>query len=94
MDEGRREPSPTEEQRDRPGPIERLSRKLRTAKPILAVALAAVVLLLVFQNQEPVRTRFLLWQVEMPRFFLLAVVYLLGVVTGWVAFWRSRKPLD
>lgn len=94
MDEERREPSPTEEERAGPGPMERLNRKLRTAKPILAVALAAVVLLLVFQNQEPVRTRFLLWQVEMPRFFLLAVVYLLGVVTGWVAFWRSRRPAE
>lgn len=92
MEEERREPSPMEEERSRPGPMERLNRKLRTAKPILAVLLAAVVLLLVFQNQEAVRTRFLLWEVEMPRFLLLAVVYLLGVVTGWVAFWRSRRP--
>jgi uncharacterized integral membrane protein len=70
----------------------RAARKLRSAKPLLAVLLAGVVLVLVFQNQEPVRTQFLLWQMEMPRFFLLAVIYLLGVVTGWIAFWRSRRP--
>lgn len=98
MEEGEgKEPRATEEgrkeeRRDRPGPMETLQEKLRGAKPILTVLLAAAVLLLVFQNQEPVHTRFLLWRVEMPRFFLLAVVYLLGIVTGWIVFWRSRRP--
>ena len=50
-----------------------------------------VILLLILQNQEPVRTRFLGWGVEMPHFLLLAFVYLLGAVTGWVAHWRSRR---
>lgn len=50
-----------------------------------------VILLLVLQNQEPVRTHFLGWGVEMPHFLLLGAVYLLGAVTGWVAHWRSRR---
>lgn len=50
-----------------------------------------VVLTLVVQNQEPVRTRFLTWSVEMPRFLLLAGVYVAGAVTGWIAHWRSRR---
>ena len=69
-----------------------LRRALRMAKPVLAGLVVALVLVLVFQNQEPVRTRLLMWEVEMPRFFLLAVVYCLGVVTGWVVFWRSSRP--
>lgn len=52
----------------------------------VAVGVAAVVaLVLVVQNQETVQTRVLFWGLEMPRFALLGVVYLLGAVTGWVA---------
>ena len=83
-----------DERSERPSREKRPVSERRVAKQIVAGLLAVVVLVLVFQNQEPVRTRFLLWQVEMPRFFLLAVVYLLGVVTGWIAFWRSRRSSE
>ena len=61
---------------------------LRLGTMILA---ALLVLVLVLQNQDPVQTRFLGWSVEMPRFLLLAVVYGLGVVTGWFVRWRGGR---
>lgn len=67
---------------------------LRTVKLIFAVLLAVSALVLILQNQEPVRTTLLVWRVEMPRFLLLAIVYGLGVATGWVVFWRSQRPVD
>lgn len=58
---------------------------------VTMVLAAALVLVLVLQNQEPVQTRFLGWSVEMPRFLLLAVVYVLGIVTGWFVRSRGRR---
>lgn len=59
---------------------------------LVTIALAAVlVLVLVLQNQDPVQTRFLGWSVEMPRFLLLAVIYGLGIVTGWFVRWRGGR---
>lgn len=61
------------------------------AKLVLVALGALVALLLVVQNQGPVETRFLFWSAEMPRFLLLAVVYVLGAATGWIARWQSRR---
>lgn len=83
-----------EEPRDRPPiltgdssgkPGRALGRKLKVAAAVLLTAVAVV---LVFQNQEPTQTRFLTWSIEMPRFALLAFVYLVGAATGW--FLRRR----
>lgn len=64
----------------------------RLLKRLLLGLLAATALVLVVQNQEAVQTRVLFWTVEMPRFALLATVYLLGAATGWVVHWRTRRP--
>ena len=90
------EPRTTGEPRDRPPegrdeaapakPGLTLGQKLKIA----VVATAGIVaLLLVVQNQDPTQTSFLFWSVEMPRFALLAFVYLLGAATGFVM--RGRR---
>lgn len=56
-----------------------------TLRAVAVGVVAVVALVLVVQNQETVQTRVLFWGLEMPRFALLGVVYLLGAVTGWVA---------
>lgn len=67
-------------------------RDVRATLRAVAVAAGAIVaLVLVIQNQEPVQTQVLLWHLEMPRFALLAGVYLLGAATGWVARRRGRR---
>lgn len=63
----------------------------RALRAVAGVLLAAVALLLVVQNQEPTQTRFLTWSVEMPRFALLAFVYLLGAATGWFLHRKRRR---
>lgn len=55
-----------------------------TIKYVVAGVLLVVVLILVVQNQEPVSTEVLLWSIEAPRFALLALVFLAGVVAGYV----------
>lgn len=71
-----------------------MKENLGTAKLVLACLFAFSVLILIFQNQEPVQTQLLFWQVEMPRFLLLAGVYGVGIATGWVVFWRSSRRTD
>ncbi len=63
-----------------------LKQKVRVGIGALAVVL---VLILFFQNQETVSTRVLFWSMEMPRFVLLASVFLLGSLAGFL-FGRRR----
>lgn len=53
-------------------------------KIALAGILLVIVLILVIQNQEPVRAEVLFWSAEAPGFALLAFVFLAGVVVGYV----------
>lgn len=64
-----------------------------TLKFLLALSLLAVVLIMVFQNQEPVSTRILLWSLEGPRFVVLALVFLAGVLAGYVLGRSTRMDM-
>lgn len=71
------------------------SRGGRTAGETLKLAaaglVAAAVIALVLQNQEPIRTEFLFWSAQTPRFALLGIVYLVGVASGWLLLRRRRR---
>jgi putative membrane protein len=64
------------------------------AKLIAALVLVAVVLVIVFQNIQPVETKFLFVTVTMPRAALLSITMLIGIAIGiLVALGLSvRKP--
>jgi uncharacterized integral membrane protein len=48
----------------------------------LAVVLVLLVLIVVFQNREPVETKFLFASITMPRAALLTVTMLIGIAVG------------
>jgi len=47
-----------------------------------ALALIAIVLIVLFQNREPVETKFLFASITMPRAALLGVTLLIGMAAG------------
>ena len=51
-------------------------------KVSLAVVLILLVLIVVFQNREPVETKFLFASITMPRAALLTVTMLIGIAVG------------
>jgi uncharacterized integral membrane protein len=53
-------------------------------KLAFAGILLAIVLVLVVQNQEPVTTQMLFWTFVAPSFALLAIVFLVGIVVGYL----------
>lgn len=59
-------------------------------KIAFAGILLVVTLILVVQNQETVSTEVLLWTFEAPRFALLAVVFLVGIIVGYL-FGRTTR---
>jgi putative membrane protein len=63
-------------------------------KLIAALVLVAVVLVVVFQNIQPVETKFLFVTLTMPRAALLAITMLIGIGVGMlIALGLSgRKP--
>ena len=52
------------------------------AKLIAALVLVALVLIIVFQNTQPVETKFLFVTLTMPRAALLATTMLIGIGIG------------
>ncbi|MBN1833465.1 MAG: LapA family protein [Deltaproteobacteria bacterium] len=61
-------------------------------KLITALVLVAVVIVVVFQNTQPVETKFLFVTMTMPRATLLAITLLIGIAVGiLVAFGLSGK---
>jgi uncharacterized integral membrane protein len=60
----------------------------------VALALILLVLVVVFQNTEPVATRFLFVTFTMPRAALLVITFLIGTVAGLLlSFGLSTKLL-
>lgn len=51
-------------------------------KVSLAVVLILLVLIVIFQNREPVETKFLFASIIMPRAALLTVTMLIGIAAG------------
>lgn len=51
-------------------------------KVSLAVVLILLVLIVIFQNREPVETKFLFASITMPRAALLTVTMLIGIAVG------------
>ena len=52
------------------------------AKLVAALVLVALVLIIVFQNTQPVETKFLFVTLTMPRAALLATTMLIGIGVG------------
>ena len=51
-------------------------------KMSVAVVLILLVLIVIFQNREPVETKFLFASITMPRAALLTVTMLIGIAAG------------
>jgi putative membrane protein len=65
------------------------------AKLITALVLVAVVIVVVFQNTQPVETKLLFVTMTMPRATLLAITLLIGIAVGiLVAFGLSGKKTN
>ena len=55
---------------------------MEKVKPIAALVLVALVLIVVLQNTQPVETKILFISVTMPRAALLAITMLIGIAVG------------
>ena len=60
---------------------------MKDIKLVGAIALVVIVVLFVLQNAEPVRVEILFWSWSASRAIVLLVVFLIGVLAGWL--WRA-----
>jgi uncharacterized membrane protein YciS (DUF1049 family) len=61
---------------------------------VLLIVILAAVIVFVFQNDERVTLRFLGWQVTLRLAVLVAVSYILGMVSGWSVFGFLRRSIE
>lgn len=59
---------------------------------VTAIVLLAIVLLFMAQNTTVVTVRMMFWQIAMPRYLMLFITLLIGVVIGWLtrAWYRTQ----
>lgn len=60
-------------------------------RPIVLIVLVGLVLVFAVQNVADVEVQFLIWAFSMPRAILIAVVFALGVLIGWILNGLSRR---
>lgn len=54
------------------------------SKLTTAIVLFAIALLFMFQNTAVVQVRMLFWQIGMPRYLLIFLTLLIGMLIGWL----------
>ena len=67
--------------------------KSAKGKLVLVAVLAILMIVVILQNTDPVKTRFLFVEVVMPQIVLLLITLIVGAVGGIVAgeLWAGRK---
>ncbi len=63
----------------------------RNLRPALLIVLVGLVLVFAVQNVANVEVQFLIWSMAMPRAILIAVVFALGVLIGWILHSLYRR---
>ena len=64
---------------------------MRQFKHYVIAFLFLLVLIFVIQNWEPVSITFLFWSLELPRLVLVALLLLIGFVTGALVFGSAMR---
>ena len=62
------------------------------AKLILVILLASLFIVFMLQNEDPLRVRFLPWSAVVSKSLLILLVFVAGLIFGWISFaWGRRK---
>ncbi|MFC0232388.1 DUF1049 domain-containing protein [Vagococcus entomophilus] len=59
-------------------------KKVVTPKRVLALIILVLVLVFGFQNLNPVELTLIFFSVKVPLLVLILVLYVLGIISGWV----------
>ena len=57
---------------------------MSTFKSVLAIAVPVLLAIIIFQNTDPVRIRFLFWSFSVPQIVLITITALLGITLGYL----------
>ena len=57
---------------------------MSTFKSILAITVPVLLAIIIFQNTDPVRIRFLFWSFSVPQIVLITITALLGITLGYL----------
>lgn len=68
---------------------------MNRVKQILLVVVLVLLAIVMVQNAQPVKFRFLNWQYDVSQLLLVLIVFVLGFLSGFaVAKWPRREPDD
>jgi uncharacterized integral membrane protein len=65
---------------------------MATVKLIIGVTLSAVIVIFIVQNVTVVNIHFLAWSFEMSRVLMMFILFVGGIITGWIMheFWVCK----
>lgn len=70
------------------------SRRRLSPRLVAAVVLGVLALVFIFQNTGSGHVNFLFWDIALPAWVWLLVIFLIGVVVGSMFPWFRRKGRD
>jgi len=57
---------------------------MSTFKSVLAIVIPVLLAIIIFQNTDPARIRFLFWSFSVPQIVLITITALLGITFGYL----------
>ena len=63
-------------------------------KLIGTLVLAALLLIIVFQNSEPVTVELLFWKISMSGILLYPLIFVIGIGAGWAAHFVYQNKIN
>ncbi len=67
---------------------------MRVVYAFALVVILAVVIIFAWQNDERATLRFLHWSASLPMALFIAVVYVLGMISGWSVFGFLKRSIQ
>ena len=59
---------------------------------VIIILLAGLFVVFMFQNDDPLRVRFILWSAVISKSLLILLAFITGLVFGWISLaWGRRK---
>ena len=58
---------------------------------IILLTVLALVLIVALQNSYPITLFFLFWRAQIDGLFLFIMIFLTGVLAGWLTFWGWKR---
>ncbi|KPL03706.1 MAG: hypothetical protein AMJ73_05550 [candidate division Zixibacteria bacterium SM1_73] len=64
------------------------------ARLILIIVIVGLFIVFMLQNDDPLKVKFIFWSVVMSKSLLILLVFVTGLIFGWITLARGQRRRD